>query len=60
MNMDITDSTFSFSEYCKEEPKQKDEKENVKIPEGCPKCGDRGKFIRMALCCPRHGMFAGC
>lgn len=27
--------------------------------DGCPKCGDRGKFIRMALCCPKHGAFGG-
>lgn len=29
-------------------------------PKGtCPQCGDKGKFIRMALCCPQHGAFAG-
>ncbi len=29
-------------------------------PEGtCPKCGDVGRFVRMALCCPIHGMFGG-
>ena len=26
----------------------------------CPKCGHRGEFIAMALCCPTHGMFGGC
>jgi hypothetical protein len=25
----------------------------------CPKCGHVGNFIRMALCCPTHGMFGG-
>lgn len=25
----------------------------------CPKCWHRGKFIRMALVCPKHGVFAG-
>jgi hypothetical protein len=29
-------------------------------PQGCPKCGHEGKFIRMALVCPAHGMFGGC
>ncbi len=29
------------------------------VPEGCPKCGCSGEFIRMALCCPTHGVFAG-
>jgi len=28
-------------------------------PEGCPKCGHRGDFVRMALCCPEHGPFGG-
>ncbi len=27
---------------------------------GCPKCHQRGIFIKMALCCPIHGMYAGC
>lgn len=27
---------------------------------GCPKCGHAGDFIRMALCCPVHGVFGGC
>jgi hypothetical protein len=27
---------------------------------GCPKCGHLGKFVRMALCCPTHGVFGGC
>jgi ribosomal protein L32 len=27
--------------------------------ESCPKCGNRGSFIRMALVCPTHGAFAG-
>ena len=27
--------------------------------EGCPKCGNPGEFIRMALCCPEHGFFGG-
>jgi hypothetical protein len=25
----------------------------------CPKCGDYGVFIRMALCCPTHGAWGG-
>lgn len=25
----------------------------------CPKCGERGGFIRGALCCPTHGAYAG-
>lgn len=29
-------------------------------PNGCPKCGNPGKFIRMALVCPNHGAFGGC
>lgn len=28
--------------------------------DGCPKCGNVGQFIRMALTCPQHGFFAGC
>lgn len=27
--------------------------------EGCPQCGHRGDFVRMALCCPIHGCFGG-
>lgn len=31
-----------------------------KIADGtCPQCGAPGEFIRMALCCPRHGAFGG-
>ncbi len=26
----------------------------------CPKCYQNGVFIKMALCCPTHGVFAGC
>ncbi len=37
---------------------------NVKVTEketeGCPKCGHLGDFVRMALCCPAHGIFGGC
>jgi len=29
-------------------------------PVGCPRCGHAGDFIRMALCCPQHGVFGGC
>lgn len=29
------------------------------VPDGCPKCGHRGTFIKMALCCPKHGVFGG-
>ena len=25
----------------------------------CPRCGHRGRFIRMALVCPTHGAFGG-
>lgn len=25
----------------------------------CPRCGAAGEFIRMALCCPKHGAFGG-
>lgn len=25
----------------------------------CPTCGVDGTFVRMALCCPQHGAFAG-
>ncbi len=25
----------------------------------CPKCGERGSFIRMALVCTKHGMYGG-
>lgn len=28
--------------------------------ERCPSCGHRGRFIRMALTCPTHGVFGGC
>lgn len=28
--------------------------------DGCPKCGHKGAFVRMALCCPNHGAFGGC
>ncbi len=28
-------------------------------PDGCPKCGHAGNFVRMALTCPEHGMFGG-
>ncbi len=31
-----------------------------KPKEGCPKCGHQGNFVRMALCCPHHGVFGGC
>jgi len=31
-----------------------------KLSGDCPKCGHRGEFIRMALCCPQHGVFGGC
>lgn len=27
--------------------------------ENCPKCWHQGRFIRMALVCPKHGVFAG-
>lgn len=30
------------------------------LHENCPKCGHRGHFIRMALACPTHGVWAGC
>jgi|SRR5688572_18282968 len=30
------------------------------LHENCPKCGHRGQFIRMALVCPTHGVWAGC
>lgn len=34
---------------------------NPKVKDGlCPKCGRVGVFIRMALCCPKHGPYAGC
>ncbi len=26
----------------------------------CPKCGSEGKWIRMALICPTHGLVGGC
>lgn len=26
---------------------------------GCQTCGHTGVFVRMALCCPAHGAFAG-
>lgn len=29
------------------------------VANGCPTCGNRGTFIRMALCCPLHGFFGG-
>jgi hypothetical protein len=29
------------------------------LGDGCPKCGCRGEFVRMALCCPTHGVFGG-
>ena len=25
----------------------------------CPKCWNPGRFIRMALVCPKHGVFGG-
>jgi hypothetical protein len=31
-----------------------------KLHDNCPKCGHRGNFIRMALVCPVHGVWAGC
>ncbi len=33
---------------------------NQGVTEGCPKCGHMGEFVRMALCCPTHGVFGGC
>jgi ribosomal protein S27AE len=36
-------------------------KEEVKREKGtCPKCGHAGTWVRMALKCPEHGVFAGC
>jgi hypothetical protein len=26
----------------------------------CPKCGNEGNFVQMALICPEHGAFGGC
>lgn len=48
----LTKTTFKDIEIALDFPKKKEE--------GCPKCGHLGNFVRMALCCPIHGMFGGC
>lgn len=32
----------------------------VKSEGTCPKCGEWGKFVRMALVCSAHGAYGGC
>jgi len=41
-------------------PKEVDYKIIPVKKEGCPKCGARGEFVKMALVCKKHGFFAGC
>lgn len=31
-----------------------------RLHDNCPRCGHPGQFIRMALVCPIHGVWAGC
>jgi hypothetical protein len=31
-----------------------------RLHDSCPKCGNPGRFVLMALTCPVHGVWAGC
>jgi hypothetical protein len=33
--------------------------QKIGIDGSCPKCGEQGKFVRMALVCGSHGAYAG-
>ncbi len=50
----------TIEELLKQYGKHNHENINKKLEDGCPKCGHPGEFIRMALCCPEHGVFGGC
>jgi hypothetical protein len=32
----------------------------ARLHDNCPKCGHQGSWVRMALMCPTHGVWAGC
>lgn len=46
--------------YWDEHPAEKPAKTKAKEEGTCPKCQHAGTWVRMALVCPTHGMFAGC
>lgn len=53
-------SKFDLFKLPDDENQENKEKTKKVIEDGCPKCGHPGDFVRMALCCPSHGFFAGC
>jgi hypothetical protein len=38
----------------------KPEAPKKQLHDNCPKCGSAGSWVRMALVCPFHGVWAGC